>query len=115
MQEQIKLLNQLCPDKKSLLDMTWNNKKNRLDAPVLKIKTLQQLSDRIKKEAQIRKEYDAIKSASLKQIDPSQLSKDVLKLWTITKLSTFPTELAKLDTESAFAQFLKKNQNDVFY
>ncbi|HNG97747.1 MAG TPA: hypothetical protein PLW93_05735, partial [Candidatus Absconditabacterales bacterium] len=115
LQEQIKLFNQLCPDKKSLLDMTWNSKKNGLDASVLKIKTLQQLSDRIKKEAQIRKEYEAIKSTSLKQIDPGKLSKDVLKLWTITKLSTFPTELAKLDTESAFAQFLQKNQNDVLY
>lgn len=115
LQEQIKLFNQLCPDKKSLLDMTWNSKKNWLDASVLKIKTLQQLSDRIKKEAQIRKEYEAIKSTSLKQIDPWKLSKDVLKLWTITKLSTFPTELAKLDTESAFAQFLQKNQNDVLY
>ena len=115
LQEQIKLLNQLCPDKKSLLDMTWNNKKNWLDAPVLKIKTLQQLSDHIKKEAQVRKEYETIKSTSLKQIDPSQLSKDVLKLWTIAKLSTLPTELAKLDTESAFAQFLQKNQNDVLY
>ena len=115
LQEQMKLLNQLCPDKKSLLDMTWNSKKNWLDAPILKITTLQQLSDRIKKEAQVRKEYEAIKSTSLKQIDPWKLSKDVLKLWTITKLSTFPTELKTLDTESAFAQFLQKNQNDVFY
>lgn len=115
LQNQVKLFTQLCPDGKSLLDMKWNSKNNGLDASVLEFSTISSLSDRIKKEAQVRKDYETIKNHNVKQIDPWKITKDCLKLWTITKLSTLPTELAKLDTQSAFAQFLQKNQNDVFY
>ena len=70
LQNQVKLFTQLCPDGKSLLDMKWNSKKNGLDAPVLKLSTISSLSDRIKREAQVRKEYETIKNHNLKQIDP---------------------------------------------
>ncbi len=70
LQNQVKLFTQLCPDGKSLLDMKWNSKKNGLDASPLKFSTISSLSDRIKKEAQVRKEYETIKNHTLKQIDP---------------------------------------------
>ncbi len=70
LKHQVKLFTQLCPDGKSLLDMKWNSKKNGLDASVLRFSDISSLSDRIKKEAQVRKEYETIKSCNLKQIDP---------------------------------------------